>query len=402
MSDIEDDDETATCGECESVGVKEDMHYSSFNSGMICQDCARMCERCNDMGTDSDDFYTVDNELWCISCFENHASWCDYCEVSHTGSSYYPADSGMAYCENCVDNLTYCEDCDEYYRDECSDHNDESSRVIHDYSYRPDPIFHSTDKDERLYFGIEIEVEAPRNLSDAAEYAYRLEEKELGYLKHDGSLNHGFEIVTHPMTHDFYKNEAQDLWDTLSRLREHYGVKSWGTGTCGLHIHVSRTGFKNPPHMHRFLNLIYSNEPLYSKLAGRESSRWAKFDDVQQAKAVGVDEHGYRTYKSYRSFRDKIENGRSTDRYSAVNTQNHATLEIRIFQGSVKPDNVKSQIDLAHASVEYTRDMSVQQVKDGALNAPSFIEYIFAHADLYPELCARISRLLPLSVPVTL
>ena len=64
--------------------------------------------------------------------------------------------------------------------------------------------------------------------------------------------------------------------------------------------------------MHRFLNLVYSNEEFYSTLAGRESSRWAKFDDVQQAKPDGVDENGYRTYKSYRSYRDKIERGRNT------------------------------------------------------------------------------------------
>ena len=72
------------------------------------------------------------------------------------------------------------------------------NRIIHDYSYRPDALFHSTDKNERLYFGLEIEVEDPRTLSESSEYAHRLEGMELAYLKHDGSLSCGYEIVTHP------------------------------------------------------------------------------------------------------------------------------------------------------------------------------------------------------------
>jgi hypothetical protein len=317
----------------------------------------------------------------------------------HTGDRYYPNDSNTTYCENCRDNLNYCEDCDEYYVQSCDEHSDEYSQVVHDYSYRPDPIFHSTDKEENLFFGIEIEVEAPTNRGESSEYANRLEDMELAYLKADGSLQCGFEIVTHPMTHDFYKNEAHELWTTLDNLRSNYGVKSWGTRTCGLHIHISRTGFKNPPHMHRFLNLIYSNEDFYSALAGRSASRWAKFDDVSMAVPTGVDEDGYMQYKSSRSFKDKINDGRHTDRYSAVNTQNAATLEMRIFKGSLKPSNVMSQLDLAHASVEYTRNMTIQEVRSGSLSTDSFVKYIFANADLYPDLCDRISRVIPSVVP---
>jgi hypothetical protein len=240
---------------------------------------------------------------------------------------------------------------------------------------------------------MEIEVECRNGTYDPAMYAGRLEDYELAYLKSDGSLSDGFEIVTHPMTHDFFKNEATEFWDTIAVLRDQYRVMTWGARTTGIHIHISRTGFKGGPHMHRFLNLVYSNEALFSTIAGRESSRWAKFDDVLTAKRNGEDEHGYTQYKQYRSYKHKIFDGRNTDRYSAVNTQNHGTLELRIFKSSTKPERIKAYMDLAHASVEYTRNLTLQQVKDGALSDVAFMEYVRENGSLYEHLVGLLDQL---------
>ena len=391
--------EPIECAVCGSATDTESAYVVSYSDDTVCSDCVRVCERCDDVGTENDAWYTVDDcEQWCENCTEHAASWCDSCESYSTEGSCYIEDRGTYWCVPCADNnATYCDDCDQYFESGCDSCND--SRVIHDYSYRPDPIFHSTDKNERLFFGLEIEMESGGDYQGASEYAYQLEGLDLAYLKHDGSLNHGFELVTHPMSHDFYKNEATELFDVLTGLRNTYSVRSWGTGTCGIHIHISRTGFNGGPHMHRFLNLVYSNQTFYETLAGRSSSRWAKFDDVDQARPDGtIDEWGMRNYTRYRSFKDKINSGRHTDRYSAVNTQNTHTLEMRIFRGSTKVDVIKSHIDLAHASVEYTRVMSINQVKEGSLTTDSFMKYIESHADLYPELNERMARLIDPSV----
>jgi hypothetical protein len=279
----------------------------------------------------------------------------------------------------------------------------DGSRLIHDYSYRPDAIFHSTNKDERLFFGIEIEVEAKDDLRESAEYAHQLESMDLAYLKHDGSLNNGFEIVTHPMSHDFFKNEASDFFAVMEGLRSQQGirVKSWDTKTCGLHIHISRTGFSGGAHMHRFLNLVYSNPDLYSTLAGRTSDQWAKFTDIIQREYARNSEGdrvpdlingGYQII-SKRSFMHKLGSERNSDRYSAVNTLNRETLEMRIFRGTVNSETVKAHLDLAHASVEYTRTLTVQDVREGALSADNFMWYVFQNEALYPELSARLDNL---------
>jgi hypothetical protein len=222
---------------------------------------------------------------------------------------------------------------------------------------------------------------------------------ELAYLKHDGSLSCGYEIVTHPMSHDYYKNQASDLWDTLEHLRTYYKVKSWDTSTCGLHIHVSRTGFNGGGHMHRFLNLIYSNQDFYQRLAGREESRWATFSDIMHSEVTRdeygnrvLDEYGDYQYVTKRDIASKLK-GFNTERYSAVNTRNQETLEIRIFKGTVNTNTIKSHLDLAHASVEYTRSLTVRDVREGALAWVKFADYILAHADLYPELYERVNRL---------
>ena len=232
-------------------------------------------------------------------------------------------------------------------------------------------------------------------------HAYQLENMDLAYLKNDGSLNNGFEIVTHPMSHDFFKNEAGDFWAVLEDLRSKAGVrvKSWNTRTCGLHIHISRTGFNGGAHMHRFLNLVYSNPDFYSTLAGRESEQWAKFTDIYKSdyRRNGDGDRiwegdGYIIDRK-RTFKHKLSRTDNSDRYSAVNTNNAATLEMRIFRGSVNGDTIKSHLDLAHASVEYTRNLTVQDIQQGALSADNFMWYVFQNETLYPELSARIDRL---------
>lgn len=401
-----EDDEMLTCSNCNcEVSVDDAVYDSHASDSAYCNDCFRVCERCDDIGSTDDNWHAVDSSIWCESCTEHRASWCDYCEEYSEGSNYYVSDRDGGYCENCIGNANFCDYCDEYNMDGCSC---EDSSVVHDYSYRPDPIFHKTNDSDRLFFGIEIEVENAKHEGyqhrvQAAEYTQsRLEPIDLAYLKNDGSLSDGFEIVTHPMTHDFYMNNASVLWDTLEHLRSNMKMRSWNAGTCGLHIHISRAGFKGAAHMHRFLKLVYSNEEFYSLMAGRSSSRWAKFDDVKQSEFLGRDEDGNRSYRVWNSYRDKIERGRHTDRYSAVNTQNVHTLEMRIFRGSINSSTVKAAISLAHASVEFTRNLAVPHVASGALNSETLMQYIDANASLYPDLVARLDTLVPERNQVTI
>jgi hypothetical protein len=392
---MEENKEGTECVVCDTAIEPDDVIFTTDGDAKpVCSDCVRICERCSNTGTSDDDYCEIDGrDMWCDECVRNYASHCAYCEEYTSQGVSYIQDRGDYWCNFCTeDNATYCDDCDNYYQDGC-DNCYQEPETIHDYSYRPDLIFHTTNNEERLYFGMEIELECRDGRYEPAEYAgNRLEQYDLAYLKSDGSLNDGFEIVTHPMTHDFFKNEATEFWDTLATLRDRYKVMTWGASTTGIHIHISRTGFNGGAHMHRFLNLVYSNEGLFSQIAGRSSSRWAKFDDVMEAVSYR-DEFGNRSYKTYRGFSKKINDGRNTDRYSAVNTQNRDTLELRIFKSTTKPERIKAYMDLAHASVEYTRTQTLQQVKDGALSRDAFIAYVRENLSLYEHLNGLFDQL---------
>ena len=74
--------------------------------------------------------------------------------------------------------------------------------------------------------------------------------------------------------------------------------------------------------------MIYQNPAEMSKLGGRKGSRYATFADVYQH-----DEYGIPRF----TVKHKVQrNGWSTERYSAVNTNNEHTLELRFFRGNMK------------------------------------------------------------------
>lgn len=389
--------EMCTCG-------NEEATAHTYDNQPICDSCAWTCDGCGDIGdVDRDLMRVVDYRYnWCENCIDD-AYFCERHEEYSSEGGYYIHDRGEYWCEYCANNwANWCDECENYYEDgcdSCSGDMYQGERVVHDYNYRPDVVFHSVKDNERLFFGFELEMELGSNRGEAALYAFnKLEPDDWAYLKNDGSLDNGFELVTHPMSFDFLmdSDNSQELWDTIYALREQYNAKSYNTRTCGFHIHISRSGFKGGAHMHRFLNLVYSNPKLYQKLAGRSSDQWAKFDDVYRR--YYDDNEG--TYKLTKSFKHKLSMQRESDRYSAVNTLNSQTLEMRIFKGTMSIQALRAHIQLAYASVEYTRDLSVQEVTMGALNQNNFLAYIYANMDTYPELIERIEhkQILPDSV----
>ena len=296
------------------------------------------------------------------------------------------------YCAGCHDNYVWhCGECDEEQWDgnghDCSEENyDDNNGSIHSYSYRPSPAFFGKGQ---YHLGFELEVEARNN--SRYEGASMVQE-ELGshaYMKDDGSLSDGFEVVTHPHTLEEYQTKFN--WEFTSKLKRE-GYRSWNTDTCGLHVHVSRTAFgtganiwdcsgserdqiilKRQAHELRFMKLIYDNQRQVERIAGRSGNHFATFQD--KGKLVSKLKFGNQT------------NGR----YSAINTENDATLEVRVFKGSLRKERVLSALEFVTASVEYTRDLKVTS-KNQALTWLAFTGYISTHLETYPNLALIMSE----------
>jgi len=390
----DNDDELINCSECSSE-ISQDDSFTANNGEIICNDCVQVCQYCESIYTSNDDWYNVSNESWCESCWSNDSFTCNRCDFCTNSNRDGGTNVGNEYwCADCVsDNATYCDECDEYYpeHDTCSC-SQSASGTIHQYSYKPNPIFHGSN-DKNLYMGFELEMSFGDD-PDRGDYntaisdVIELEQADVCYLKQDGSIaGWGYELVTHPHTLTAYE-QATDLWNYIEGCRTK-GARSWDTDTCGLHVHVSRTAFKSGAHTHRFLSLIYRNPREMMKLAGRKNSRFARFDDVYKPDEWGIPQF---------TLRDKVHSGGFSERYSAVNTNNDYTLELRFFRGNMKREGIMSALELCHASVEYTRNMSVPDVKLGMLKWEWFADWVATNNGLYPNLYQRMSKVPSISL----
>jgi hypothetical protein len=388
----DNDEELISCSECSNEMSRDDS-FTANNGEIVCSDCIQVCQYCENIYTSNDDWYNVGNEYWCESCWSNDSftcNRCDYCVNSNRDGGTNVGDE--YWCEDCVsNNATYCDECDEYYLDGrgCENCGGGDGRV-HQYSYKPNPIFHGGN-DNNLYMGFELEMsygDESDNYRSAIPDVLPLEQADVCYLKSDSSIEGwGYELVTHPHTLGAYER-ANNLWNYIESCRTK-GARSWDTTSCGLHVHVSRTAFKSGAHTHRFLSLIYRNPREMMKLAGRKNSRYARFDDVYKPDEWGIPQF---------NLRDKVHAGGFTERMSAVNTNNDYTLELRFFRGNMKREGIMSALELSHASVEYTRNMSVSDVKLGMLRWEWFADWVATNNGLYPNLYQRMSKVPSISL----
>ena len=118
---------------------------------------------------------------------------------------------------------------------------------------------------------------------------------EMIYIKHDGSINEGFEIVSHPMTLDYHENHMN--WLEVFEKAIEMGYRSHNTSTCGLHIHVSRSAFgRNYADQEvAIARIIYFVEHHWNELL--KFSRRTEASMNHWASRYGISENTQDTYK---------------------------------------------------------------------------------------------------------
>lgn len=240
--------------------------------------------------------------------------------------------------------------------------------MIHNYSYKPEPeIGYKNDRESRehLTFGVELECE-PRNdggnvRMDAYELSDRIDEIPGGrtYCKSDGSLTRGVEIVTHPGTlaHHMYIMH----WRQIQRTCEKAGFRSHDAANSGLHVHVGRAQIGSTDaerdDVTRKVQVLFALYPAeLTRFSRRRRScleQWAPID------SLGVTPDNIRhassgaQLASWAHARVPAYRSNHNDRYTAVNVTNSATVEIRIFRGTLKRDTLIAAIQLVSNVFEY-------------------------------------------------
>jgi hypothetical protein len=337
---------------------KKPLYYCSSHS-IACFHCEELLP--SSVASMVGDFY------YCDDCRDNIFSYCDNC------SEYVESVSeleGDYWCDYCITDsgAVFCNYCDQYERalcdsnydpDDVENWNNQNYDGIMNYSFkprRPDFFMGSADSDDcKLFYGMELEVESCDNSMSDGMKVIKDSLDDFVYFKADGSLDRGYELVTFPFSFNYYV-EAIDF-KFLSGLQE-LGYRSWSAGTCGLHVHISRTGFSSSGHVWKFAQLILSNQHAWSKLAGRTSSRWASFD----SETNGI--------------MKVLKGEKFPERYCAVNLSNTDTIEVRIFRGSLNERRVRSAIESIDCAIQYTRTLSVHDINQGALKFGRFADWV--------------------------
>lgn len=283
--------------------------------------------------------------------------------------------------------------------------------MIHNYSYKPEPeIGYKNDRESRehLTFGVELERE-PRNdggnvRMDAYELSDRIDEIPGGrtYCKSDGSLSNGVEIVSHPGTlaHHMYVMH----WRQIQRTCEKAGFRSHDAANSGLHVHVGRAQLggtdaerDDVTRKVQVLFVLYAAElTRFSRRARSRLDEWASFRSFGMSPDSIRATDGDTLATWARSSVPTFESGHHDRRYTAVNLTNTATVEIRIFRGTLKRDTLIASIQLVSNIFEYAMDHTWDAIRtstwaDVAAYKPhkKLVNYMIARgllgADAAPE-----------------
>ncbi len=331
---------------------KEDCRYSVYLGEHLPEETFDenhfYCESC--------DSYYHENERtehvfgstnYCNDCFYEMHSYCHNCDDSiRNDESYYSDITNYDYCEQCYHNVhSYCENCNNDYwtEDGC-----ECGTAIHSYSYKPDPIFFKNPKEKSTYFlGVELETESKGNSN--SECAEELDDiSDLIYLKNDSSINDGFEVVTHPFSDCWYTENKSIFNDVLSTLRDN-GFRSYNTTTCGIHIHITKSYLSG---------LDLAKQHLFFC----ENEEFIK--TISQRKPNNLDQWG-KIKKDKKAIYDQSKKKGGSERYTAINLQNHQTIEFRIFRGTLNENSYHKNIEFVIALCKFVKVTSLQKLTQG-------------------------------------
>lgn len=334
--------------------VLEEGEAILFQEDTYCADCMEeltiLCEHCGKRIFRQDNAGDTETPL-CSRCYHRHYVTCERCgRVLLQEDVYYESDD---------DDTPYCHRC--HLQNE----------TIHGYYYKPEPIFYGSGP---RYFGVELEVDSGGESYSNARKVLEIANAQNEYIfcKHDGSLDSGFEIVTHPLSLEY---QCQNMpWSEVLDSLKDMGYTSHNAGTCGLHCHISRdalgdTEEEQEDTIARILYFIEKHwEELvkFSRRTHNQLERWAArygFRDSPQ-ELLKYAKGGY-------------------GRYTCVNLSPDETIEFRMFRGTLKKNTIIATLQLINRIIDLALDLSDWELKSmswttfvAGCTQPELVQYL--------------------------
>ena len=312
--------ETFPCDLC-----REDYPLSdliTFHHQQLCPTCyedeTTLCHCCGERIWVEDAIRDDSIDL-CMRCYEREYTHCTQCDrlIPYDEAVYLDDDEDDPYCSACAE--------------------ERSVRRIQSYYFKPVPLFHGNGT---RFLGVELEIdrggEDESNAVRLLELANAADENL--YIKHDGSLDCGMELVTHPMTLDFHREEMP--WEKILAEAVSMGYRSHQTRTCGLHVHVNRDSLgdtltQQEESIARILFFVenHRNELLrFSRRTQEQMDHWA----ARYGRKNSPKEQMEHVKKQY------------AGRYTCVNLTNGTTIEFRLFRGTLRYNTLIATLQLVN------------------------------------------------------
>ena len=332
-----------------------------FDGQTLCPNCLDLltvcCRECGTRLWTDDNAGTHEVPL-CQSCYDDHYTSCYQCgRLIRENEAYYESSDEF-------DESPYCADCF---------HSLEHSGGIHDYFYKPEPIFYGSGP---RFFGVELEIDGAGEYTANANALLTIANQidQYLYIKHDGSLEEGMELVTHPM--DLEHQLKHMPWEAVCRKAAAMGYLSHRIGTCGLHVHISRAAFGQTSQEQDgpIARVLYFFEKhweellKFSRRTPRQLERWAA-------------RYGYKDQP--RDILEHAKKGYHAGRYTCVNLTNMNTVEFRIFRGTLKVNTIFATLQLLDRICDVALSLSDEELRSlswttfaSSCTQPELIQYL--------------------------
>ena len=235
---------------------------------------------------------------------------------------------GGGLCKNCLNEVLF-------------------SDLVFNYSHKPQPSIFQYPKNNNLYMGFELEVEQVNEENGIKAEAFKNflkkhYQEQFFYLKEDGSLDSGFEMVSHPFTLSFAKKYFK-LSKILSWLRNN---SFEALENCGMHIHINRAYFSEKDLIRMRIFFSLNQEYLY-KLSGREDrdNSYCQYEDLDLDMFLNGEEEDY-----------------DRDRALNFSTHDHSTIELRLFQSTLDFKRFMSYLEFAEVISLYCKKTTIKDI----------------------------------------
>ena len=350
--------ETFICSICHEEHPIEDC--TVFDGQELCPDCLEeytcICSHCGERIW-QDDSRCDQYLILCQHCADTYYGSCAECGrlVESEDLHYLSENDYDGYCESCYDRRT-------------------QGSGVQSYYYKPKPIFYGTGP---RYLGVELEIDGGGEVDSNANLIQEIANRDHChiYIKHDGSLNDGLEIVTHPMT--LYYHRCEMPWrDILSRALG-LGYASHKPGTCGLHVHVNRDSLGDD---------CQQQENTIARILFLVETFWHELLRFSRRTQQQMDDWASR-YGRKDDPKEVLHNAkRRGDRYTCVNLTPSETIEFRMFRGTLKYNTLIATLQMVERLCDVAFYLTDDEIKSITWNefaaglsndiTPELIQYL--------------------------